>query len=266
VVERRWRTAVLSSGEAKLVDYAAEADAGVRHRVIQIHGKPWGAENEHTPKIHKGIRRHYGHAGAIYLSYLAANRESQGEEWAQRWENWGNRYHVKGGGESGINRLGEDFALISVAADLMHKALEIPWDIEHTHQCIWDVWASLQSGERAMSAAEKALRSVYSWAVSRQHEFDGQRQSDLPPPAWAGAWRGGDNWKDLRILPERLRPILEAGGFKMDTLLGEWAALGWIKKQGGKHTCVTKIEGIDDRCVTILRPAIDALIGDDPAE
>jgi putative DNA primase/helicase len=73
-----WRTVMLSTGEQSAVDFTL-GDGGSRARVISLWGLPFGAANEATAPLVRGIdlavQENYGHAGPRLIQFILQHQD-----------------------------------------------------------------------------------------------------------------------------------------------------------------------------------------------
>lgn len=258
----RWRTGVISSGEQRLVDYAAAADAGVRHRVLQLHGDFWGGYSPDVTKIVGNLWRHHGHAGRAWLAYLAEYVSRDTDTWRAEWSAVWQALEAKCNQNTAAVRLGKDLAVLTVACNLVHKVFDLPWSREDGLAAIGSVWGDIQESVKEVAGHVKALRATWDWAVANQESFYGQRDKAMAAPSsgWLGKWDDTDGWDTLAIIPARLSEVLEKTGFKLEGSQREWNLAGWLVPDAeGNPTRPVKVSGKKVRCLVIRRSALDEI-------
>lgn len=258
----KWRTGVISSGEQRLVDYAAAADAGVRHRVLQLHGDFWGGYSPDVTKIVGNLWRHHGHAGRAWLAYLAEYVGRDTDTWRAEWSAVWQALEAKCNQNTAAVRLGKDLAVLTVASNLAHKVFDLPWSREEGLAAIGAVWGDIQESVKEVAGHVKALRATWDWAVANQEAFYGQRDKAMAAPAsgWLGKWEDSDSWDTLAIIPAKLSEVLEKLGFRLEGAQREWNLARWLVPDAeGNPTRPVKVSGKKVRCLVIRRSAIDEI-------
>jgi uncharacterized protein (DUF927 family) len=226
-----WTTVLLSTGESPVTSFSE--DGGTRARMISLWGPPFGGADEKTAAVVTTLRHaldtHYGHAGPLFVEYLAANREAWGE-YREGYRELKTKYAIFAGDESVLGRLGEYFAALALTAALAERAEVMPV-FEDPVARLWDALkATSQEADRALLA----LDMVVSWMHSHQSEFYGRHRSDpddvpiQPSSGWAGRWVRGADWEDVAFLPDRLREILRRLDYEPDSVLRAWRDRGWL--------------------------------------
>ena len=135
-----WRTVAISSGEAPLTAYSVSS--GSHARIVPIKGAPFGTTDDHTRRLvdqlNRAVRLNYGHAGARFVEWLIDNLSSR-DEWIARYDELRNRFPDMAGAKA---RIADSCAVISLAGELVHEALKLPWDY---HDPIAELWPSIAS-------------------------------------------------------------------------------------------------------------------------
>ena len=166
-----WRTTLISSGEAAAVSYTQ--DAGVRARILTLRGSPFGSNSnmEMVNKLNITIKNHYGHAGRLWIKWLLDNKD--------RWDGFKERldelrlsFNPTNGPES---RLAEKAALIALTGELVHEALELPWEYSNPIKLVWD---KIKSESKELDIHIRGARSIYEWAVGHSTSFYKQHKKD----------------------------------------------------------------------------------------
>ncbi len=120
---RTWRTVVFSTGERKLTD--CTTFGGARARTIELYGSPFAnAKGAFINEFKQLVRENYGHAGSRYIDGLLAVVENPGElhKLKKEFKRYQQELSREAGSEVG-DRMSHYFAVIKVAADLVHRIL-----------------------------------------------------------------------------------------------------------------------------------------------
>ena len=239
--QETWSTIMLSSGEQPLISFSQ--DGGTRPRVLELWGSPFGATDAATGKVVRhitaGVQRNFGHAGPRFVRF-ALNRRAQWPKWRKRFQKLNQGYVERAGDHAFAGRMAEHLAVLHLASELAHKALQLPWGFADPIESLWDD-VTREAGRADRAAA--ALQHAYSWACANEALFVGRAPvSSMHPPAsgWAGVWRQtgqvdprrkttGKDWGTLAFYPQRLEQVLRDGGFEPDSTIRTWRDRGWLK-------------------------------------
>jgi len=231
------RTVLISTGESSLVGFSQ--DGGTRARVLTLWGSPFEATNSETAAVVRTVRgavgRHYGTAGPRFVEFLLTNQH-RWPEFIQRYENLQERYRARAEDNPVVDRQAPYVAAIALAAQLVHEALELPWDYTDPIEPLWGV---LMAEAAEADRAREALQEVASWVAGCKGSFEGPNQNrdhegNPRPPfqGWFGRWGGGQ----VAIRPELLRRELEGWGYTSDAILRTWHQRGWLLTDSGRKT------------------------------
>lgn len=262
-----WRTVFLSTGEARLIDFAAASDAGARQRVISLHGQHWGGRTPDVNRVREIVGKNYGHVGQQWISWLVKNKKEKLGEWKDKYGQYREKFERMAGSDTSAQRLGYDLAMFRLAAELAHEALDLPFAYDDTVEAMMGL---VKDTTQESQAAEVALRRVWEWCVRYEDRFEGRRDDKAPAPVqgWAGEWKPGKKWDQIVLNKDIVREILSEASFKFDSVYDEWLEEKWA--MGGKGTSKfprVAINGERARRVVIYRSAIDAVcIGYDDDE
>lgn len=249
-----WRTVLISSGEAAAVSYSN--NAGVRSRVISVPGLPFGSDDSGTRDVviglNRTLHRNFGHLGPLWIEWLTANSDNW-DAFTRLYQDAIDDFPTSSG--AGY-RLAEAAAVISIAGQLAHEAIDFPWTYQDPFDTIWPV---IVSSVADIHAHVRALRYIYDWAVCNEQCFYG-RNTTRPPRGWYGRWDEDEEYEYLGIIPKVLRNELAAAGFDPQAVINEWDRNEWtIHAPDGRTTVATRIAGTTVRLVTIKRDAIETV-------
>ena len=265
----RWRTVLLSTGEAPATSFTN--DGGTRARTLGLWGSPFGGADERTVaavrQLTLQVLQHHGHLGPRAVRWLVEAPEARTlvrQRYAEAAERWTDAAE----GHPVATRAAQYVAALEVAARIVHRVLGVPTP---EGDPLAHAWAAVCAASGDADRASDALREVLSWAGSQQARFWGQPQpgkgDEGPPGGWLGAWTAGDHWTQLALLPTELRGFLARQGFDAEAVLHTWNDRGWVRTEGRHRTRKVAVAGRKLRCVVVHRAACDAVSGDDePAE
>ena len=265
-----WETVLLSTGEQKLTDFAAEQEGG-HVRVLSMWGRPFGEKTERTghvvDRLNLEIERHYGHAMPAMIGYVLAHRD-QLPKWKEQLEDTRQAFaaEIREAGvqaEHLAHRMAALLGCLQLVVRLTHEALPLPWEPI-------DLWSVLRTavleGISGADSARFALQVLIEDAALRREQYydggSGVGGGARPPP---GGWRG--RWDEAPTTPicfatQTVREVLERYGIVMARVVRVWADNGWIRKDGEERNSVTVQVGQGKvRCLVVLRAAVDLIVG-----
>jgi len=258
---RTYHTILISSGEAPITSYVNEA--GGHARVLLLWGSPFGDGNRASlvNDLNEVISRHYGLAGPAFITFLLRKRDRWGN-FQQAYQDLRSSYTARAEGNPVMGRLAAFLAVVEVAAGLAHEALDLAWDSSKPIEALWQM---LAEGDEETNQPEKALRDLYSWALSHADCFVGRAKngSRCPGRGWAGLWRKDDGkgkWPHIAFHPPQLRAVLKELQYRPDAMIRSWADRGWLDVDGdrnGRRHKTLRVEAETSKFIAIRRAVID---------
>jgi putative DNA primase/helicase len=241
---KRWRTILFSTGESPVTSFTEEG--GSRMRCLTIRGYPFGATTPETLKVvgelTSTLQMNYGHAGPRFAQWILQHREE--------WPTWQKRYAkqkthlMKLSTDEAAYRLADYGAVIALTAELVHEALNLPW--EQSEAISSELWRMIVDDASGASGDIRALRHIMSWAHAHQEAFEGRHVRDAkdqtpksPSGGWAGVWPQGEQGT-IGILPHILDQVLEEGNFDPTAIKEVWRENGWLILETGRKTFVKR--------------------------
>lgn len=275
------RSVSMISSEQPLRSYGRHG--GAFARVLELSGAMFGAESEESAalvaRLRDGISRNYGWAGRKFICFVLKKKNE--------WPAWRLRYldrvtiEQKLAGNNAVrHRLASHLAAIAVAAELVHEAKILPFELN-------DSVAALRSkfGEQAEEAdlGARALECVVAWAAAHRSEFvtDGERSNSTtasrrPTHGWAGRWdETGSSRRTtggrrepvgyLGFTESTLHRILTEADFEPHATVADWRERGWLLMTKEKSVLRTKykarVEGQTIGLIAIRRAVVIRVIG-----
>jgi putative DNA primase/helicase len=173
---KRWRTILFSTGESPATAFSE--DGGSRMRCLSIRGYPFGGKSNDLTKtvgeLNATLCMNYGHAGPRFTQWILQQR-NQWEHWERCYADHKQRLIGLVQDEAGY-RLADYGAAIELAAELVHKALGLPWKLS---RAITDeLWSAIVEEASGAAGDVRALRDVMSWAYAHQESFYGRHVRD----------------------------------------------------------------------------------------
>lgn len=262
----RWRTVALSTGETPLRSFGTAG--GRTARCMTLWGPPWGTGPDVGHRVRSVVRSvhaHYGHAGRAVVEYLHAHRES----WPALREIYRRTRDkfVALAASPEAQRQAEYVAVVAVAMEVTHLALEMPWATPHG--MLDRMWPLLSEEVEDAHGAVTALASVYSWASINQDSFwsiygtaaaDGQPITQRQPAGgWIGRWDRDtqSGWTEILVSPLFLRRHLVEMGYDYEATLRAWKDSEWVSGNPGHATRLVRLAGERARLIAIQRKAFE---------
>ena len=270
-----WQTVMLSSGEQPITSFSK--DGGTRARVLTVWGSPFERADNSTrvvvEAINRGILQHYGHAGERWIRWLEKNWKDR-SAWCERYGQLRRQFADLAEGTIAA-RQAEHFALLALAAELAAAAKILPWEADDS---LAGLFREVATGDDdGGDVGTSALQAAWQWAASHPTEFWPRpvqhNSTDTPPyTGWAGVWKrspppdaGVDGWEWIGFLPDRLKKILDEGGFSFEAVVRTWAERGWFRRSadGGRarNRLKARLDGANCWVIAIERTAVDRLRG-----
>lgn len=234
-----WSSILLSTGEQRILDMSK--DGGVAGRVITLWGPPFGRSDVETAnlirRVSEAISAHHGHAGLAVAKWLAEQRsewETLRRQHATICDNTRARLEASVTADQAdlgvINRLSVSLAVVQLAGEVVHRAMDLPWEFSDPALGLLD---GVASGAGVADREKEALRYVVSWATQHRARFctsETHRSNAEPGAGWLGFWEEavGDTWEFLAVWPDPLRIFLEAHGFESKAIVRQWREHGWL--------------------------------------
>jgi putative DNA primase/helicase len=220
-----WRTVVVSTGEAPLVE-ATEA-GGARARVLSLGITPAISDLRTAKRLEAVIAAHHGHLGAR----IAARALELGPELRKRYEVALAKWAAEIPGDT---RLLSTCAVLEVAHDV-GREIGLPEPERDWRECLVQ---ALQESIVAGDQAERGLDLVRAELAMNGARYRGRAPRDrhtgeeIDPASYRGIWREQDEW--VGIYPPILRELLE--GHDMTTLVVQWLERGVLVRTPGRNT------------------------------
>jgi putative DNA primase/helicase len=269
-----WRTILLSTGEVPATSFSKSQ--GARARVLSLRGMPFGdgGSGEVVEELVGELMEHHGHAGPALVMWLHAHRD----QWPALVEEYRGYVADQAAGSSNAfaRRAAPYVGLLRLAARLASEVLGVGLLWSDVAECI--ELASARSVADADVGA-LALDLVVGWAASHATAFQGRHEADprtqaprMPSGGWAGRWEGEEveefgadvprwNGSALYFVPAVLRRVLTDQGYDDEAVFDDWAARGWLVRQGRRRSVVRRVFGQSVRLVGLSQAALDAVGG-----
>lgn len=209
-----WRTIVISTGEAPVVE--ATEKGGARARVLSITQSPAIRSFEIARALEAGIASHYGHLAPL----LASAALAQGEGLRERHRHWLSEWASQAQGAD--TRQLSTAAVISVGSELC-EAIGVP-----IPACGWDftLFESLQNSVAMADQRTRGLDLVRAEVSMNPTNYMGREARDrygepIPPArGYRGIWLDTEEW--IGIFPPVLRALMREQGHDLAPLLQLW--------------------------------------------
>lgn len=258
-----YRTIILTTGEKPLGSFRPEG--GIDARILSIPGAPLGESSASSgmmvQAVNYAICQNYGHLGKRFIQYLLENRDSWAE-YRQMYSMIQKSCLEMADGNSVMNRVISYFAVIQLAAELIHKAVDLPWEPGDLMKELQnEILGSVQEADKPA----EALRMIVSWAESNRGLF---LTDDDPTPTSRtilGRWDAGDS-SSVAFYPNELEGQLAKHGYSPKAILRAWRDRDWLDVESGKNSRFShkvKVNGAWSRLYVVRRAAIDSVLAGD---
>lgn len=222
-----WQGMFLSTGEAPLTSLSKVKHGGQHGRVLVLSGLPFGKKDADTAKlIHvltRSVSANFGHAGPMVVMHLLAHPECI-EKLRREFDEKRGDYAEKAGGNALAGRLGEQVALLEVAAELAHEVLGFAWDF---HPAIEKAWEQTVKRTSETMMVNQALDVIHQHAELNRENFYSAK-SEQPPRRLEGRWDSCPNWKYLAMLTGVFEPLLKHNGLDPEAIKAELREKGYL--------------------------------------
>lgn len=264
---RRWRTCLLSTGEAPITSISSK-DGGARARTLILRGAPFGEPSEENRRAAEAVTlrllQHHGHLGPRVLAYLL-DSETKVENLRRRFERYREEYASEAP-SAVAGRLAAYVAILRVAKDLCeHLGMPRPRDCDP----IGLAWKAALDSATQSDPNTEALRDLYAWIVGNETRFwyrHEKRGDDPIEPhgGFIGSWVK-EGWTEIAIHPQVATRLLAEWGYDAPSVIETWNRRGWtcVEEAGGrKHYSVRRyIRGLRSRMIGLRRDAIEKVCG-----
>jgi len=223
---KSWRTIVFSTGEKKLTE--CTSFGGAQARTIELYGPPFAnANGVFISDLKQTIRENYGHAGPKFIEGLLSIMEKPNE--ITRLKAEFRRYHQSLSREAGSmigDRIAQYFAVVKLAADLVHRFLGIG-DPVGAEESVFRVFNIVQEDTKSHGdMPTRAMQDVISWVSANMGYFkesDREQYGRIAEYDYVGVFR------------RTLREMLKKDGYSEMAVLRGWAERDWIKREDPEH-------------------------------
>ncbi len=233
-----WKLTTVSTGEASLIDYVAEAGGAVG-RILPLPGMPFGEKSPDRAKLITRLvqesNANCGNAGREFVRRLIAGEF--GTPTALRAE-----YDRRVATFLGLGyetRLAEHVALIAVTADLLRRAFGLR---PPTFTTLWMTAKDASGKPGDEQAALEALVSIVAANRNLIVDLEDRDDDDRPRRAWGeelGVFRDGK----LALHPDKTRRLLEDRDRRFDfhAAVRAWQRAGLLDRDGRTKNIGVKV-------------------------
>lgn len=224
----KWRTVLISTGEAPLTHYATEGGASAR--ILSLWGSPFRTDGTDHGKIARIIARvcheHYGHLGPRIVQMLMDPdvQAACKQEYYDAVDRWSRLMTSSPVGA----RLSQYLGVLSVAEFLYLRA-GMPAFVDSP---LAEAYSVLRVSIMASDRAASAVIDVLNWAMSETpHHIarDHDREATLACLGkWSGYGEDGRGWDTCYILYRTVKDNLTKMGYDAAAVLSTWSERGWI--------------------------------------
>ncbi|MEH7163128.1 DUF927 domain-containing protein [Priestia megaterium] len=255
-ITRQWKNIVFSTGEQVITAFSK--DGGTAARVIPITGLPFGKADDETflivKQLERGIKRHYGTAGKIFIEFLLDNKD-QWETWQEMFEQKDIFYAERAKGNTIASRLAEYFALIDMASVLFKKCFNLQWD----NKPLLSLWDEIILENEDIDRPKQALEAVMSWIHSEENRlFVRDGETKFKPSDCIGKWNE-DKDEDLCLYTIKLENFLQTQGYEPGAIIKSWIEREWLKCDKGRTKKKVSVKGTKEWMYVIKIECIESL-------
>lgn len=254
---RRYRTVLVSTGEAPIVSFSR--DGGLRTRIIEIVDPPLGEYSTETGKavsrLRTGTSRHFGHMGPLFVRWML-DHSSKWKRWREDYQLVVFEHRLQAVGEQ-AERLSAYVSALAYAGEMLEQCIyDLGWMVPEVnildlrnrlqdarYACIDQLLDSVRAQAAEAAPDVRALAYLQSWLVAHAQDFWGQRLQTnsggesvspvAPARGWAGRWKSDDD--HVYVLPHVLDEMLEEAGFDSEAVRTAWREKGTFARGEGKN-------------------------------
>jgi hypothetical protein len=260
-VSARWRSIMMSTGEAPITSFTK--DGGAHARALCLRGSPWGdisSDNARSASLaSRAFMLNYGHMGRRFVQRILA---TPNEELRSRYS----VFLARRDEDSGVQaRLNGYVAVVELAAVMCHE-LGMPGHAEDNLHVLGD---TLKMASDSSDMPKMALEALFRWAAGNYHNFWNPERAKQKPPqgGWLGRWDMEDRFgtpdgmraEYVGFNPEVAVRQLSDWGYDAPSCLNAWKERGWLlldrykanPQRGPKNTRVICVQ------MDVLRPPKD---------
>lgn len=245
-----WRTVLMTAGELPINE--GNARGGTRARVVTIPDFDLGYNGETLRQLNNMIDENFGWVGPAFMrEVLGLDREWLNKRYDAHVNRWQERCNWDSEGSAIIQRRCQPYAVISLAAELMGKVVDIPSVLFEDP----DWWVGLISARGREESDDLALGC----GQIILHEAIGQRREKLWHTGWeveytkTGTKYGGGAprrdlwgwWEDDMdapvFIPTQLYEVCKKHGFNFKEHSAEMKRRGWLATDNHPSTATQKL-------------------------
>lgn len=223
---RRWRSVLISTGEAPITSFSG--DGGARARCLLIRGAPFGEESDANRRdadlFRLGLMANYGHLGPRLVELLLRGKERWGDLRA-RYLKIVEGYAAEATSAIGF-RLVEHVAVVHLATEILSK-MGVPGDFEEAMKVLA---SHVKDSEPESDLPRAAMDSLYGWASANEGKFYRPPGKFAEPHGgWVGRWNGDDGWDRIGFRPELVVDLLRGWGYDANSVITAWKQRQWLE-------------------------------------
>lgn len=230
-----WQLVTLSTGEDPISETSTAG--GLRARVLQIWGSPFGgSEREAVDAVSRIVWSHHGHAGRQWVELLQERGSQVIRERADLLKaRWGPLGDVGG-------RLLRHAALVGAVAWTAAEWMGWPIAPERAAELVWQALEpGILDADGQADPSFRAWWDVQSWLASNAPRIDGSGQVDKEPSEWIGGCNNETG--EWYVYPHHLRRWAETAGYRLSSLVRDWAADGRLIREDKHMTSKRNVRG-----------------------
>ena len=233
--------AILFSGEKSLLEQSS-GNSGLFARLLEI-TLPWTDDEHHANRLEYGCRHQYGTAVYPLLTYILENAEFLEEGFNDEYDVFKELIPDSKGVE---DRLVKIYAMISLSAQIMSEALDLPLDIAK----IRNVLTEIHSVNRTrLNTPEKVFEKIKSLILHNYSRFPSEMLVDGAHSLWGeygeyqhrrGFWIRADKYEEF---------LRDTHGDEIVGIDKIFYERGWLARTSDRHYKIEhKLGGAKVKC------------------
>ncbi len=234
-----WSTVVLSTGESRLLDFAKASDVGTTHRVISLHGNPWGPGMPSTVK-YGALREGLELTTVMQAAHLFAGSHTKPaclETWKARRRQLHQQFELNSNDPNRGANVSLKILLRYSSLQNLHMRRSSFLGLSSKPTAWQRIFAEITESTEHQCAHRKAFIALWEWCWSHRDTFWGSRRKvEAPPPqGWVGRWDNLEQWDELYVIPGAADKHLESLGYKPLSIRKEWVEAGYLRRGEGRN-------------------------------
>ena len=233
--------AILFSGEKSLLEQT-NGNGGLFARLLEI-TLPWTEDEFHANRLEYGCRHQYGTAVYPLLTYILENAEFLEDWFNEEYDT----FKVLIPDSKGVeDRLVKTYAMISLSAQIMSEALDLPLDIEKIRKLLSEIHSINRT---RLNTPEKVFEKIKSLILHNYSRFPSEMLVDGAHSLWGeygeyqhrrGFWIRADKYEEF---------LRDTHGDEIVGIDKIFFERGWLARTSDRHYKIEhKLGGAKVKC------------------